>query len=305
MKIKIKLLKLSTRKTLWAYAFLLLPLLFFLGVRIIPTLQAFQMSLYNWHVQPEQRTFVGLANYARMLTDTRLHQAFRNMLWYGILGVPAQLILGLVVGLMLHSIRKFRGFFRAVFFAPYVAPAVAVAWVWSLLLSPHLGIVNQVLYYLGFEPQPFMTSPSQALPTVTSVVVWQFLGFHVLLFLAGLESIPRDYYEAAQIDGANRWQTFRYITLPLLNPTIVVSLVMATAAPSTGMLQLFTQVMNLKFDDPGGPLGSTLTVVLYTYQRAFQAYDMGYAAAIVVVLFVILLITSLLQIRLTSREVEY
>jgi len=227
------------------------------------------------------------------------------MLWYGLLGVPAQLILGLTVGLMLHSIKKFRGFFRAVFFAPYVAPAVAVSWVWSLLLSPHLGIVNQVLWYLGIDPQPFMTSPSQALPTVTFVVVWQFLGFHVLLFLAGLESIPRDYYEAAQIDGANRWQTFKNITLPLLNPTIVVSLVMATAAPSTGMLQLFTHVMNLKFDDPGGPLGSTLTVVLYTYQRAFQAYDMGYASAIVVVLFVILLIISLIQIGLTSREVEY
>ena len=298
-------LTLSARKALWAYIFLALPLLFFIGIRIIPTLQAFQMSLYDWHVQPEARIFVGLGNYERMLADQRLHQAFRNTLWYGLLGVPAQLILGLAFALLLHSIRRFRGFFRAVFFAPYVAPAVAVSWVWSLLLSPHLGIVNQVLHWLGLPPQPFLTSPQQALPTVTAVVVWQFVGFHILLFLAGLESIPRLYYEAAQIDGASRWVTFRYITLPLLNPTIVVSLVMATAAPSIGMLQLFTHVMNLKFNDPGGPLGSTLTVVLYTYQRAFQAYDMGYAAAIVVVLFVILLIISLIQIRLTSREVEY
>src|SRR5690606_945965 len=154
-------------------------------------------------------------------------------------------------------------------------------------------------------PQPFLTSPQQALPTVTAVVVWQFVGFHILLFLAGLESIPRLYYEAAQIDGASRWVTFRYITLPLLNPPIVVSLVMATAAHSIGMLQLFTHVMNLNFNHPGETFGSTLPVLRYTYQRALQSYHMGSAAAIVVVLFVILLIISLIHIRLTSREVEY
>lgn len=298
-------LKLSTRKAIWAYVFLALPLLFFLIFRIMPTLQAFQMSLHDWHVQPEQRAFIGLDNYEKMLSDDRLHTAIKNTFWYGLLGVPTQLIFGLGFALLLHSIRRGRGFFRATFFAPYVAPAVAVSWVWSLLLSPHLGIVNQVLYFFGLDPQPFLTSPTQALPTVTAVVVWQFLGFHILLFLAGLESIPRLYYEAAQIDGASSWETFRHVTLPLLNPTIVVSLVMATAAPSIGLLQLFTHVINLKFTDPGGPLGSTLTVVLYTYQRAFQAYDMGYAAAIVVVLFILLLIISLIQIRLVSREVEY
>ncbi len=298
-------MRLSTRKALSAYIFLALPLFFFLFFRIMPTLQAFQMSLHEWHVQPELRTFLGLENYERMLSDQRLHQAVKNTIWYALLGVPAQLALGLAFALLLHSVRRGRGFFRAVFFAPYVAPAVAVSWVWSLLLSPHLGLVNQVLYFLGFDPQPFLNSPSQALPTVTAVVVWQFLGFHILLFLAGLESIPRMYYEAAQIDGAGPWQTFRHITLPLLNPTIVVSLIMATAAPSIGFLQLFTHVVNLKFNDPGGPLGSTLTVVLYVYQRAFQAYDMGYAAAITVVLFVALLVISVVQMRLVSREVEY
>lgn len=261
--------------------------------------------MHDWHVQADQRTFIGFENYERMFDDARLHQAIRNTFWYGLLGVPAQLILGLGFALLLQTIRRGRGFFRATFFAPYVAPAVAVSWVWSLLLSPHLGIVNQVLHFFGFDPQPFLTSPTQALPTVTAVVVWQFLGFHILLFLAGLESIPKLYYEAAQIDGAGPWETFRNVTLPLLNPTIVVSLIMATAAPSIGLLQLFTHVINLKFTDPGGPLGSTLTVVLYTYQRAFQAYDMGYAAAIVVVLFIVLLIISLIQIRLVSREVEY
>jgi len=178
--------RLSTRKALSAYIFLALPLFFFLFFRIMPTLQAFQMSLHEWHVQPELRTFLGLENYERMLSDQRLHQAVKNTFLYALLGVPAQLALGLAFALLLHSVRRGRGFFRAVFFAPYVAPAVAVSWVWSLLLSPHLGLVNQVLYFLGFDPQPFLNSPSQALPTVTAVVVWQFLGFHILLFLAGL-----------------------------------------------------------------------------------------------------------------------
>ena len=199
--------------------------------------------------------------------------------------------------------RRGRSLFRAIHFAPYVTPAVA--WACSLLQSPQLGYVNELLVNLGLPPQPFLSSPAQALPTVTAVVVWQYLGFQVVLFLVGLESIPRMYYEAAEIDGAGSWARFRNITLPLLNPVIVFSLVIATAAPSTGFLQLFTQVLNLNFGDPGGPLNSTLTVVLYIYQVAFSDFDLGYAAAISVLLFVLIFALTLLQLRLAQRRVDY
>jgi multiple sugar transport system permease protein len=193
-----------------------------------------------------------------------------------------------------------RDFFRAVYFAPYVTPAVAVAWVWSWMLSPHFGLVNEVLGLLGLQPQPFLQSPSQALPTVTWVVVWQNLGFQIVLFLAGLESIPRQYYEAARIDGAEGWRLFRHITWPLLNPVLVFSAVIGTI----GYLQLFTQVVNLNFTDQGGPLNSTLTLALYIYQLAFLRFQLGYAAAVTAVLFALILLVTLIQLKLLTRRVE-
>lgn len=298
-------MKLSTRKTLWAYTFLAIPLTFFLVVRFFPTLQAFLLSARDWNADPAARSFVGLEHYSRAFEDARLHRAVLNTLLYTVIGVPAQLVLGLAVALLLQSVRYARGLFRAIYFAPYVTPAVAVAWAWSLLLSPQLGYVNTLLVQLGLPPQPFLSSPSQALATVTGVVVWQYVGFQIVLFLVGLESIPRMYYEAAEIDGANAWQGFTGITLPLLNPIIVFSLIIATAAPSTGFLQLFTQVLNLNFGDPGGPLNSTLTVVLYIYQVAFGRFDLGYAAAISVLLFVFIFALTLVQLRVTRRKVDY
>jgi len=298
-------LKLSTRKTLWAYTFLALPLTFFLVVRFFPTLQAFLLSVRDWNADPAARTFVGLEHYSRAFEDARLHRAVLNTLLYTVIGVPAQLILGLAIALLLQSVRFARGLYRAIYFAPYVTPAVAVAWAWSLLLSPQLGYVNTLLVQVGLSPQPFLSSPSQALVTVTGVVVWQYIGFQIVLFLVGLESIPRMYYEAAEIDGANAWQRFARITLPLLNPIIVFSIIIATAAPSTGFLQLFTQVLNLNFGDPGGPLNSTLTVVLYIYQVAFGRFDLGYAAAISVLLFVFIFALTLVQLRVTRKKVDY
>jgi multiple sugar transport system permease protein len=298
-------LKLSTRRALWAYTFLAVPLAFFLLIRLFPTLQAFLLSLREWNVDPDQREFVGFSYYAQAFEDARFHRALLNTLFYTLIGVPSQLILGLGIALLLQSIRYARGLYRAIYFAPYVTPAVAVAWAWSLLLSPQLGYINELLIRVGLPPQPFLSSPDQALVTVTAVVVWQYVGFQIVLFLVGLESIPQEYYEAASIDGANGWHRFWSITLPLLNPVIVFSIIIATAAPSTGFLQLFTQVLNLNFGDPGGPLNSTLTVVLYIYQVAFQRFDLGYAAAISVLLFIMIFAITLLQLRVTRRKVDY
>ncbi|PZA06534.1 MULTISPECIES: carbohydrate ABC transporter permease [unclassified Meiothermus] len=294
-------LSLARREALWAFAFLLLPLAFFLLVRLWPAFQALWLSLYEWNADPAKRAFVGLEHYQQMLGDKLLRKALLNTLLYTLVGVPAQLVLGLGVALLLNAVERFRDLFRAIYFAPYITPAVAVAWVFSWMLSPNFGIVNEVLRLLGLPAQPFLQSPGQALLTVTAVVVWQNLGFQGVLFLAGLQNIPREYYEAARIDGAGSWALFRHITLPLLNPVIVFSAVIGTI----GFLQLFTQVVNLNFTDQGGPLSSTLALALYIYQQAFSRFELGYAAAITVLLFVIILLITLVQLRLLSRRVEY
>jgi multiple sugar transport system permease protein len=184
---------------------------------------------------------------------------------------------------------------------PFVTPIVASAWVWQSFLNQNFGPVNQLLTVLGIPNQPFFASPYQALPSVAAFVVWQQLGFQIVLFLAGLEAIPRTYLEAASLDGATGWQVFRYIKLPLLNPTIVFSVVIGT----TGFLQLFAQVVNINFGDQGGPLNSTLTVAVYIYKVAFQDFKMGRASAITVVLFAIILLITVFQLRVLRRRVDY
>ncbi len=287
-------------QTRTAYTFLLVPLIFFLIVRFVPTLSALRLSVFDWNILKEQQPFVGLENYERLFADEKFGQALRNTALYAVIGVPAQIALGLVVALMLGRIQALRGLFRALYFAPYVTPIVAAAWVWQWLFSPQFGPINTFLIWLNIPPQNFLTSPTQSLATTAALVVWQNLGFQIVLFLAGLAAIPRSYYEAAEIDGANGTQAFRKITLPLLNPTIVFSVVTGTIS----YLQLFTQVVNLNFTDQGGPLGSTMTVALYIYQIAFGRYQMGYASAITVVLFVIILAITLIQLRFLTRKYD-
>jgi multiple sugar transport system permease protein len=306
-------LTLAGREALWAYIFLLVPLAFFLFFRFWPALQAFYLSLFTWHVDAARRDFIGLGYYQAMLSEGRFHRALANTLLYTAIIVPAQLVLGLAIAQLLQQVHAFKGLFRAVYFAPYVTPAAAVAWVWGWMYSVNFGIINNALIewslfweerginWLSIDPQPFLASPSQALYAVAVVVVWQNLGFQVVIFLAGLQGIPRMYYEAARIDGANRWHLFRYVTLPLLNPVIVFSVVISTIAS----LQLFDQVVNINFTDQGGPLNSTLTIVLYMYQEAFSRFRLGYAAAVTVVLFVLIFIVTLIQLKFFSRRVDY
>lgn len=291
---------LKRHQTRTAYLFLLLPLVFFLVVRFLPTFLALRMSLFDWNILKEQQPYVGLENYQELFQDAKFGQALKNTALYTLIGVPFQIALGLGVALLLGRIRALQGLYRALYFAPYVTPVVAAAWVWQWLFSPQFGPVNTLLVWLHIPPQSFLTSPSQALATTTSLIVWQNLGFQVVLFLAGLAAIPRTYYEAAEIDGASGWQSFKSITWPLLNPTIVFSVVTGTIS----YLQLFTQVVNLNFTDQGGPLGSTMTVALYIYQLAFGRYQMGYASAVTVVLFAIILLITLFQLKFLTRRYD-
>jgi multiple sugar transport system permease protein len=178
---------------------------------------------------------------------------------------------------------------------------VAVAWVWRWLYQPQFGPINVLLASLGLPQQLFLKSPQQALPSITAVAVWQGLGFVIIIFLAGLQQIPDMYYEAAKIDGASAWQLFRHITIPLLNPTFVYLAVLQTIR----FLRMFTEVVNMSSQGAGGPLNSTVTVVLYVYRRGFSSFKMGYASALTVVLFVVIMGITLIQLKVLTRRFEY
>ncbi|MEA3337741.1 MAG: sugar ABC transporter permease [Chloroflexota bacterium] len=299
-------LTLRRRRILWAYAFLLIPLVFFLWIRIYPTLSAFNISLREWNILAEEKPWVGLANYAKIFEElgnsrSVTHKAFVNTFLYVLIGMPAQLIIALGVALMLDRIRRAVGFFRAAYFIPFVTSAVAVAWVWRWLYQPKFGPINVLLKSVGLPDQPFLASPDQALVSIAAVVVWQGLGFAIIIFLAGLQQIPQTLYEAARIDGANGRQEFRYITLPMLNTSIVYLAVLQTIS----FLRMFAHVINMTRQGSGGPLNSTVTVVLHVYRSGFSSYKMGYASALTVLLFLVILIITVVQLRVLQRRVDY
>jgi multiple sugar transport system permease protein len=293
---------LSQRRALTAYLLLLVPLAFFLLIRLVPTLSALQVAFYQWDMLSDDRPFVGLGNFQRLAGDQVFLAALGNTFKYVVLGVPTGLVLALAIALALTRVRRLAGLFRTVYFIPFITSLVAVGWVWRWLYQPQRGSINELIGLLGIPPQPFLQSTSQALPSIVAVNVWHDLGFQIVIFLAGLHAIPEIYYEAARLDGAGRWAMLRNITLPLLNPTIVFLAV--TSAISS--LQVFSQVQNMSAQGTGGPLNSTLSLVLYVYQKAFGgAYQMGYAAAMTVVLFALILAVTLVQLRLLSRRYEY
>lgn len=299
-------LTLRQRQVLWAYAFLSIALVFFVIIRWYPALLSFNIAFRDWNTFKGAGPWVGLENYAAIWDDlwkprSDVRAAFTNTLGYVLYGVPAQMVLALAVALLLDRIRVLSTLFRVAYFAPYVTSAVAVAFVWNWLYLPQTGLLAQVFDILRIPEQPFTKSPDQALASIAAVAVWQTLGYSVIIYLAGIKQIPATYYEAARIDGAAGVRLFRHITLPLLNPVIVYLTVLSTIS----FLRLFALVQNMSPQGTGGPLKSTTTVVLEVYRKGFSSYDMGYAAALTVVLFFVILLITVVQLRFLTRRFEY
>ena len=299
-------LTLSQRRAIWAYIFLFIPLIFFIFIRIGPTLFSFNISLHEWNPLAVEQKFVGLANYQELFEELAkpksvTHKAFINTFKYVLIGMPLQLVIALFIALLLNQIVRLAALFRAIYFVPYVTSVVAVAWVWRWLYQPQFGPLNVLLSFIGLEQQPFLKHPDQALLSITAMVVWQGMGFSIIIFLAGLQQIPDMYYAAARLDGASRWQSFWHITLPLLNTSLVYLAVLQTIS----FLRMFAPVLNMTSQGDGGPLNSTTTVVLRLYREGFSSFNMGYASTLTVALFVIILAVTILQLKFFSRQVEY
>jgi len=287
-------LTLQQKQVVWAWGFLAVPILFYGLIRFYPTVEGFIISTTNWNLM-NSPSYVGLANFKRLMADPVFWQVFRNTFLYLLIGTPLSLVLSFTIAYHLDRVRFMHGFIRALYFLPFLTTATAMAWVWRWFYQPvPIGLINDLLSSIGLSQQPFLRSTTQALPAVLAPAIWAGLGFQVVIFLAGLRAIPTTYYEAARIDGVSDFAILRKITLPLLKPTIIFLVVFS----SIGFLRIFDQVYNMTSGDPGGPLNSTKPLVLMIYQTAFSSFDMGYAAAQTVVLFLVLLSISLVQLRL-------
>lgn len=236
--------------------------------------------------------WIGLDNYSRLLGDPLFRTAFVNTLYFVAVGGPLSVAVSLGAALLVnHRLVRFKSLFRSLLFLPVVTTLVAVAVVWRYLYHPRYGFLNHVLGLFGFGPVDWLGDPAAAMPALILMAVWKNFGFNMVIFIAGLQSIPQRLYEAAEIDGAGPWQQFRWITLPMLAPTFLFVAIMTLI----GYFQLFAEPYIMT---RGGPSDSTLSLSLLMFREGFQWWNLGYAAAIAFVLFLIILAGTLLQKRL-------
>jgi multiple sugar transport system permease protein len=237
-----------------------------------------------------------LDSYRHLLGDARFWTALRNTAYFVFVGGPLSVAVSLGAALLLDAKAvRLRPLLRTVFFLPVVTTLVAMAVVWRYLYHPRYGLLNYLLGFVGISPVDWLGDPVWAMPAIILMAVWKNFGFNMMIFLAGLQSIPQRLYEAARIDGAGTWQQFRYVTLPMLRPTFLFVAVMTII----GYFQLFAEPYVMT---QGGPSDSTLSVVLLMYEEGFRWWNMGYAAAVAFVLFAIILVFTLVQLRLRGDD---
>jgi multiple sugar transport system permease protein len=277
---------------LFASPFLLGVLVFWVG----PMLYSLYLVVHEWDMlgPPE---FVGLGNIQQAWEDPLVWKSLGNTAYYTFIGVPLQLAVALLLALALNQAIRGRSIYRTIFYLPSITPAVASAVVWSQMFNADFGVLNNILRTFGFAPVKWLFDPDVAKPAFILMSLWA-VGPQMVIFLAGLQSIPVELQEAASLDGAGSWQRFRSITLPLLSPVMFFNLVIGII----GSLQVFTAAFVLT---SGGPQNATLFMVLYVYLQGFRQFQMGYAATLAWILFWIILFFTFLQFRVANRWVYY
>ena len=285
------------RRQLIGYLFVSPWVVFFVGIFAFPLCFAVWMSFYEYFFAAPgadvDRPFVGFDNYTAALTDEQVRESFRNVIVFLVINVPLTVVLAIGLAIALNAAIPFRTFFRTAYFVPYVTASVATIAVWLWLFSSD-GLVNRLLGPLAPDP-PFLINETLAMPTIAVYVTWKQLGFYVLLYLAALQNVPKELYEAAGIDGAGRWGKFRNVTWPGVRPATTLIVVLSVITGSN----LFTEPYLLT--GGGGPNGASATPVFVLYQRGIEQGDAGYAAAIGVLLVIFVAIVSLLAKYLSER----
>ncbi len=289
------------RDSFAAYAFLLPSLLIFMVFTFFPAIFSLVAGFLRWNL-PYKAVFVGLANYEKLFADPvtapEFWKSIFNTLYFS-LGVPINLFVALFIAVLLNRRLPGVAIFRTAFFLPTITSTAAISVVWMWLYHPaDYGLFNTILVNLGLPIQRWLRDPALAMPCLILMGVWHGMGYNVIIFLAGLQSIPMDLYEAAEIDGATGMDCFRFVTWPLLTPTTFYILVIGVI----NSLKAFTEIDVMT---QGGPLGTTTTIAYYLYQKAFQFFQLGAASSVAVVLFVLLLVLTLLQFQLVEKRVHY
>jgi len=278
----------------------LVPALALFGIFfILPMLGGLALSFTDFDIyavgNPKLVQFVGLRNYVFALHNHDFWRALKNTLYFVVVGGPLSVIVSLLAAILLNARAvRWRSFFRTVYFAPVVTTLVAVAVVWRYLYHPHYGFVNQFLALFGVHPIDWLGNPTWSMPAIVLLSVWKNFGYNMLIFLAGLQTIPDELYEAADIDGAGAWAKFRHVTFPGLGPVFLF----VAVTTMINQFQLFAEPYVMT---QGGPLGATRSIVLLMYEEGFRWWRMGMGAAIAFILLIITLLGTLVQLRLQRR----
>lgn len=281
-----------------ALLFLAPSLVGFIVFMAFPVIGGFVLSFTDWDMLSTPR-FTGLDNYKMLINDPLFFTSLKNTLYFSLIEIGGGIPISLGLALLANSKLKGIGIFRTIFFIPVVVSSVAASLVWKWIFQPDYGILNTLIKFMHMKPLLWLGDPATALLSVAIVSIWMGMGYNMVLFLAGLKGIPAHLYEAAQIDGANPVQRFWHVTLPLLTPTLFFVLVMGII----NSFQVFGQVFVMT--ENAGPGNSTLVYVYYLWQNAFSWFKMGYASALAYVLFLIIFIVTLIQMKFLGQRVTY
>lgn len=284
------------KETIAGYTFLLPWLIGFIVFWAGPIIATFALSFYKWSLISVPQ-IVGVRNYLKLFSDERFYKSLKVTSIYVGAGLPLRIIVALVAAVLLHRGLRFFGFFKTTFYLPGIVPGVALAVIWIWLLNPSIGLVNQVLGFLGIEGPLWLFSETWSLPSMILIFIWQS-GPAMIIYIAGLQGIPSAYYEAAKLDNAGIFARFFYITLPLLTPLIFFNLIV-------GIINNFQVFVPAYVMTQGGPNDATLFYVLYLYQNAFDSFKFGYAATMATLLFVLMMGLALIIFRSSRSWVHY
>lgn len=291
-----KINKAKRSESIAGYLFILPQLIGILIFSIIPVIAVIGLTFFDWNIVGVPH-FVGFANYIDQFTSEDMQKALINTLYYIVLVIPAQLIVALLLAMALINI-KGKTIYRVIYFAPGITSSVAASVCWMNLYNGDYGAINLFLAKFGIHGPNWLVDTATVMPAIALMSIWWGIGYYMILFLSGLQGIPRSYYEAAQIDGASTIKQFWNITLPMLSPTTFFIVIMAII----GSFQVFDQTFVMT---SGGPAKASYTIVMHIYQNAFQYFNMGTASTSAVMLFVVILLVTLVQFRMQKKWVYY
>jgi len=259
-----------------------------------PVVFSFVLMFNQWNIISPMK-FVGLQNFYRLFQDAQFFRAILNTVVFLVIHIPLQIITALFFAVLLNQKIKFIGFFRAAYFLPVIVSGVVVTILWQQLYAFESGLFNRLLASVGFPKIGWLVNPNVAMPSIAIMATWKNVGLYIVLFLVGLQTVPLQLYEAAELEGAGAWQKFRFVTFPMINPTVFLVLVLSTI----GGFSLFIEPYVMT---DGGPLNSTLSAVLYIYREGFYYYHMGYAAALGFFFAAIILLVIVIQKKYIEKE---